>query len=1484
MELGTTHRLRSLRDKLHALPPQDAGTASIEIRPNAGIHPTSFAQQRLLFLDQLSPGNPFYNVSVTIPLGLALDPALLETSIRGVMARHGTLRTRFLRGDPAPLQHVEKEVEFHLRVDDLTGMPKARLEGELALAATEEAAAPFDLAVAPLLRARLLKLAPISWVLLLTVHHIATDGWSMGLLWEEIIARYLALAAGREPELQPLTLQYTDFSRWQRRSIEGGELASQLDYWRRELDGIEQLDFPTDRPRPARPSFRGATEPLRLSRQLTKAARRVAREQETTLHNLLLCAFASLLHRHTGQDEIVIGSPSAGRTRTELEPLIGFFVNEQVLRIPVHRHDRLRDVLASVRDKTRGALANQDIPFDKVVETLQPERDITRNPIFQVVFQLFAPPKARHGNGAASAVSQAERGTSIFDMAFTLIDDDTTLGGWLEYNTDLFDQARIRRLVRQYERVLTALLGEPEIRVGDIRLPSDDELQKFLGPWAGRPHPTALDLRVADRIAGQALARPEAPALLTEDGDTITFGKIEERSACIARALLARGLAPETPIAVFAERGPDMVVAQLAIMRAGLCYVSVDVRYPMERVVYMITDSGAPVVLTTDRAPKLDALAVDILEIAELANGANRAAWPDLPVPHPEALAYLIYTSGSTGRPKGAGITHRGLEALVDWHVERYALDANARGSLVAATSYDACVWESWPYLACGGSLVILGDETRGSAEKVLEVLAAREVTHSFLPTPLAEAAFAETWPEGMRLAAILTGGDRITIRPDERVPAPVYNHYGPSEDSVVTTASDAIGVEDDGATIPIGRAILGSYVRVLDPWLGLCPVGVPGELYIGGAGLARGYLGRPGLTAERFVPDPFDPPWPGAGGRLYRSGDVVRWREDGTLQFLGRTDHQLKIRGFRIEPGEVEEALRAHPAVRDAVVGPREDAAGHRRLVAWVTQDLPGGEEAAALALDHLARWQALYDATYGAAGQETPGDFDITGWNSSYDGAPLPQADMREWVEATVARIAALSPRRVLEIGCGTGLLALRLAPGTERYAGIDFSEIALSGLAGQSDLPEALELHHLRADELSGFAAASFDTVILNSVVQYFPSLDYLVTVLEQARRVLAPGGALFLGDLRNLALLEAFHADVAMARAAADEPDRTVAARAAQALQLEQELCLDPGLFAPLAARLGFQAVEVRAKRGRAVNELTVFRYDVVLRVPGEAPAAPPAEFAWQDGTAWAAAEGPAGLAATLASRTEPLALRRVPDARSLGARATCARLGQALPPAGKAVDAEALAAAAEASGWRADIRPPDGHGGFDVVFWPPDDRRRLLEPALEDRGAPLQPHANAPLQGLFSERLVPELREHLGALLPDHMVPQSFVVLDRIPLTANGKIDRAALPDPDGIRQTSAGYVPPQSPVEDILADIWASLLKIRRIGRNDNFFELGGHSLSATQLVSRVRAAAGVTLPLAEVFDRPQLADMAACIEALILAVVGTEAEADVDA
>ncbi|HYH80347.1 MAG TPA: methyltransferase, partial [Longimicrobium sp.] len=678
---------------------------------------------------------------------------------------------------------------------------------------------------------------------------------------------------------------------------------------------------------------------------------------------------------------------------------------------------------------------------------------------------------------------------------------------------------------------------------------------------------------------------------------------------------------------------------------------------------------------------------------------------------------------------------------------------------------------------------------------------------------------------------------------------------YGPTEAAIIC-ATYAVPAEGALAGHPLGRPLPGVRLAVRGPRGELAPVGVPGEVWISGGGVARGYLGRPELNAERFV---------GAGAeRAYRTGDRARWRADGVLEFLGRADEQVKVRGFRIEPGEVEAVLRGQPGVREAVVLAREDAPGERRLVAYVVPGADGVETAGGR--EQVSEWETLFDDTYAQdEGEEDP-TLQLKGWNSSYTGEPIPREEMREWVDRTAERILALCPERVLEVGCGTGLLLFRVAPRTRAYHGTDFSGVALEHVRRHAAGLPRLSLSEREADRLDDYAGAGFDLVVVNSVAQYFPDLDYLLRVLEGAAAALRPGGRIFVGDVRSLPLAGAFHASVELARAPEGLPTGQLRARVRRGMAEEQELLLDPVIFEALRARIPrLGRVEVEVKRGEYDNEVSRFRYDVVLHLDVEpAGMVEPVVHPW-DG------EDTAGLRARIEGNASALLVRGVPDARVrehvrayelvlADGEATHAAAVRALAAEDAGgIAPEALFALADELARGIEVRP-GASGTLDVLFHPAAGVARF--PVAVDAERPWESYANDPQWGRRMRALVPALREAARARLPEYMVPSAFVVLEALPVTANGKVDRGALPAPDTPGSSGGTYVAPRTPAEERMAGIWAEVLGVERVGAEDGFFDLGGHSLLATQLVSRVREAFRTELPLRAVFEAPMLAEL----------------------
>ncbi|MEO6191376.1 MAG: amino acid adenylation domain-containing protein [Thermoanaerobaculia bacterium] len=1457
--------------------------------------PLSFAQERLWFLDRLAPGNAGYHIPLALAAHGDLSLPALEAALGAMVRRHEALRTTYVAQGDGPVQRIAPPASWTLPLVDLAALPEAARRVEARRLADQEVARPFDLERDPVLRASALRLAPREHELLMVVHHIAADGWSLGVMVEEIVALY----DPRPPGLPALAVQYADFAVWQREWLRGEALERQLAYWRERLAGAPALDLPTDRPRPPAQSFRGATRMHAIGAPTTQALAALARRHAATLFMLLLAAMQTLLGRYAGQDDVVLGSPIANRTRAEIEPLIGFFVNTLALRGDLAGDPPFGELVARARRAALEAYAHQDLPFERLVEELRPERRLSHNPIFQVMFALQNTPlRAIELPGLTFSPVELTFPATRFDLEVFFTESEGGLAVQLTYATDLFDATTIARLESHLDTLLAAALADPSRRLSELSLLAAPERHQLLLGW----NDTAAAIPgedVAALFAAQARLRPDAVAVASDAGD-LTYAELDRRSSGLARRLAAAGVGPEVRVALLAQRSPAMIVGLLGILKAGGAYVPLDPSYPADRLAWMLADSRSRVLLGQ---PELLAELPEEIGVTVMPLTADPEA-PAAPVemegpeplgPLPGGLAYVMYTSGSTGRPKGVGVTHRNIVRLV--RESGFAdLGADQVFLQLAPISFDASTLEIWAPLLNGGRIAVFPPR-RPSLEELGEAIARFGVTSLWLTAGLFHQMVDDRLEALRPLRQLLAGGDVLSPshvrRALEGLPGlTLINGYGPTEGTTFTCCFPVTAPEQVEEPVPIGRPIGNTRVYVLGPDLRPVPTGVWGELCAGGDGLSRGYLGRPELTAGLFVPDPFaaEP-----GGRLYRTGDTVRWRPDGRIEFLGRRDGQVKLRGFRIELGEIESALARHPAVREAAVVARDGGPLGRRLIAYVvprpaTAASAGGGEGLQHVDHHIEHWRELYEQTY-AKGVPPEGDaaFNLQGWNSSYTGEPISAGEMGEWLDGTVGRLLALPHRRVLEVGCGTGLLLFRVAPEAERYRGTDFSGVALAQVHAElvrRGLPR-VELAQGLADDWTGVRQGEFELVVLNSVVQYFPTVDYLVKVLAGAVAAVAPGGAVFVGDVRSLPLLEAFHASVQLHRAAGSLPAAELARRVGRGVADEEELVVDPELFLALARRLpAVRRVQVLLKRGRHANELTRFRYDVILHVGGEDTEAggdEPRSRAW---------ESLSGLERLLEERPAALAVSGIPNARLAGEVAALELLAgremetagelrdeieRRARAAGEAIDPEDLWTLADRLGYDADLTGSVA-GGADGRFDATLRRRGAGVPAGVPAGVlagitpprgggieelPWTAYANDPLRADQARRLVPELRRALESELPEPMVPSAFVLLGELPLTANGKVDRAALPAPERAAEPTEAWIAPATPLEELLARVVGDVLGLERVGMGDNFFDLGGHSLLATQLVSRLTQGHGVPVTLQMVFDAGTLSELA---------------------
>ena len=906
--------------------------ASIVRVPRDRAVPLSFAQQRLWFLDQLQPGTATYNIPLALRVSGPLRVDLMERAFAELAGRHETLRTTFRIEEGQPVQVIAPEASITLPITDLSGLAESSREQEALRLAEQDARQAFDLGRGPLLRAKLLRLAEHEHVLLVTMHHIISDAWSIGIMVREFSQLYSAACRGEEQALPELPIQYADFSVWQREWLQGEVLEQQLQYWRQQLAGSQPLELPSDRPRPAVMSHAGATMEFSIEAVRIEPFKALSRQQGTTLYMTLLSAFQTLLFRYSGQHDISVGSPVAGRRRVETEGLIGLFVNTLVMRTGLSADSSFIELLRQVRETTLEAYAHQDVPFEKVVEALQPERDLGRTPLFQVMFSVQNAPRADLQAGELTLRPfQVSEQTAKFDLALTLAEDGDHWQGWAGYNTQLFDATTVGRMVQHYGALLGSIAERPEQAIAELPLLEESERRQLLLEWnnTAADFPAAL---VHELFEQQASRTPSLIAVEHSDRQ-LTYAELNRRANQLAWHLRKLGVRAEARVAICMERSLDMVVGLLGILKAGGAYVPLDPNYPPERLIYMLEDSLAPVLLTESKLlPRVTSYSGHVLAFDKQREELESNPSGNLPGEmYPENLAYVIYTSGSTGRPKGVSISHRSATVFVNWALRVFP--AQQLDGVLASTSicFDLSVFELFVPLSCGGRVVLVNnilDLPAVAGGKVRLV--------NTVPSAISELVRMKALPESVHTVNL--AGEALTqplvneiycLGTVERV----FNLYGPSEDTTYSTYA-LTSQGDNRSSAPIGQPVSNSQAYVLDSLMNLAPTGVVGELYMGGAGLARGYLNRPELTAEKFVPDAFSGR---AGERLYRTGDLVKWRLDGNLEYLGRIDHQVKVRGFRIELGEIEAALLQQKEIEAAAVIVREDEPGEKRLVAFI-------------------------------------------------------------------------------------------------------------------------------------------------------------------------------------------------------------------------------------------------------------------------------------------------------------------------------------------------------------------------------------------------------------------------------------------------------------------------------------------------------------------------------------------------------------------
>ncbi len=1449
------------------------------------------AQHRLWVLSQVGSDGPWNHVALAVRLKGPLDAAALGAAIDTLRERHPALRTRFVADDWKPRRVIDPPAPLPLSAVDLRALKDDQREVEARRLAFEEAQRGFDFAAAPPARWQLFRLGDAEHLLVVTCHHIVVDELGVGPLFDELTRCYLGRPAGVEAPSSPEAAR---------------DDAEALAFWRKALkDRPPFLQLPLDYPRPEAQTFRGALAAIELSHQVVQSLSALGQSIGTGFEMVVLAAFQTFLSRYANQEDVLVGTavragaPSSG---------IGRAGNDVVLRTDLSGDPRFVDLVRRTAEVAQAARAHAHVPFEQLVELLEPERDPSRSPLFQVAFDARPPlPEPVRGPRIEFRPEPLHLGTSRFDLTLRVVAHADRASAAFEYNADLFDEVTASRMAANFAVLLKGIAANPNETLAGLPLVSEPERSLTLVRWNQTKRAYPQGQVVSQLFEAQVERSPDAPAVVFEDAQ-LSYRQLNRRANQLAHALRAKGVGQDGVVGLWVDRSIDMIIGMLGVLKAGGAYLPMDPSFPRQRVAYMLEDAKARVLLTHERfRPDLEGIPTEALfldtDAAQLVSQEER----DLPTAaKPQDLAYLIYTSGSTGRAKAVGIEHRQLVNYIHGIHERVRFEPGWHYALVSTIAADLGNTTLFPALVTGGALHVISQDRASDPEALSSYLSRHPVDClKIAPTHLGALMQVRDPAKVLPRRRLILGGEAFTwelaARLKELAPScELFNHYGPTETTVgvLTNKVEATQSPLGAQVVPLGRPLPNSQVFILNARMQPSPIGAAGELHIGGDGLARGYLGRPELTAEKFVKNPLAVE--GASPRLYKTGDLARWLPDGTIEFLGRIDHQVKVRGFRIELGEIQASLEQHPGVSESVVIAREDSPGDKRLAAYVVPntgyDPRGAAEDKSREVEQVTQWQAIFDDQQD--GRTVSGEdptFNITGWNSSYTGEQMAESEIRESVQQIVDRVLAFKPKRVLEIGFGTGMLLFRIAPHCERYVATDLSPATVQ--AYEANRKRAgLDLAHVktlarRADDFSGLENERFDAVIVNSVLQYFPSADYLFRVLEQAVAKLDKGGVVFAGDVRSLPLLQLFHTSVQLYKNPGSISRVQLAQRIEREVAQDEELVVDPGFFTLAASKLGrVSGVEVMLKRGEHHNELTRFRYDAVLHV-GDARA--------PDGTHWVSWPEQKlsldGLSRMLDQAARPvLGVRGVPNARAWGDVKALELLGDDGPSTaaevarlareaahGAAVDPEALWKLAASKGYRLKLGWSEAFGTdgrIDALFFKPSVEPEPRLPAPPPPASTLAQLTNNPLIGTLSRQLAPQLRKYLMERLPSYMVPQAFVVMNGLPLLPNGKVNRRSLPAPDWSRpESDRPYEPPRTDTETVIARIWSEVLGLERVGINENFLELGGHSLLATQIMFKLREVFHVELLLSSLFESPTVAAMAATIERLSGA--GAEAE-----
>lgn len=1417
-------------------------------------------QQRMWFLEQLEPQRPSANLFNGFRISGSIDVEKWNKAINQVINRCPILRSKFFQysNDQAGCEVIVALEPFSIQIENLSGQNKEERESSWERLIPEIAQKPFDLANPPLFRIHLGQVDKDEFVFFLVMHHIISDGdMTAESLMRQIISLLDSLCDSQDTENISTPIH----------------VVSDIEFWRDYLDDVPQS---ISLPRFAQGDSKQSGCPFSIPLDLTYRIRKLAENHHVQLFDILFATYGLLLKTHTAQESILIAWPDPGRDNTNKK--IGYFGQPLPIKFSAAPGKTFLDIVLESRESFQAALKHRTTPFADIVSEVAKIRN-SRMPLFQTMFDLQPAISSFEQSNLKITPAWWDSKICEYEWAMFLFEDaQGEISGRIEYKPNLHDDGMMRQVATRYLLTLEALVNDPHSPAYTPLTDQDHQTIHRFGHGIELSIPNECSHEWFER---QVRLSPDAIAIEFK-GEKKTYRELNETANKMARCLQSKGVQSGTIVGLFLERSILTVQALISIWKTGGAFLPLDPAYPTERLEFMLKDSQASLILTQPelvnrlKTPE----GCHILYSNDLVSESQAEEKDNLFVPvSQDQINYLIYTSGSTGIPKGIAMVHRCLVNIIAWQLHTSSMRAELRTLQFASLNFDIAFQEIFTTWCAGGTLILLDETTRRDSTALLDYLVAQRINRLFLPfVALQQLALSAQGKSNLDLSLreVLTAGEQLRSTPAlrdffDRLPeCTLQNQYGPSEAHVITSLTLPAKTSEWPELPAVGHPLSNTEIILVDSQMNQVPPGAPGEVLTGGAGLARGYLNRPEQTASSFITNPFSSK---VGDRLYRTGDLARFLPNGALEFLRRVDHQVKVRGFRIDLGEIEAKLSQHSLVRETVVVVRGEAASAQLVAYAVPDDCAVNNNS--MEFSQVNDWQTLWESTYQ---NSQDSEFNLAGWNSSYTGQAIPEKEMKEWRDQTVSRILALKPDRVLEIGCGSGLLLSRVAPHCSFYAASDFSSAIIERLQERirhnAEISHKVELHQSEALDTSMWQDASFDTVIINSVFQLFPSADYAKQVIDKALRLLTPGGRIFIGDVQNFELLDAYHASVQIHRHS-NETFSSVRMAWKKAVASEDQLMISPDFFEKIKNSMPqISRISVNLKQGHYRNELNKFRYDVVLhtdRTPSKSTHGNIVILEYQgqistevigqilmDNTGQAVsiknipnARLQSDIFGLSCLQNESIEHMRVSDISD-----DCSVVG---------IDPQACWDIAEKLGAFCHVTWSDHPGCFDA-WWSFDSD---FCPEITPLTSPKHSVANDPLRATRRRKMVEVLLEHLKTTLPEYMVPSHLIILDTLPVKTSGKVDFHALPSPDSIQ--SHHWKKPETETERNLARLWEETLGVSDAGIDDDFFSMGGHSLLAVQLIYRIRQHFSVEIALVQLFEARTIRKLANRVDELLI-------------